>query len=350
MKIILLLPLFAMVSCSSPKFVEDNTEVGNTFKQAKEEFRNGLNGITYFGDKRPSDEIIDLGTKLFFETRLSQNGTVSCSRCHLPQLHFSDGLEKSRGTEDRQAPRNAQTVLNTAGQFLQHWIGDRESVEAQAIHSFTVKVPFALKDHAELREKLISANYRDLFKKAYNGLDIKKSDPKLVAEKTAFAIGAYERTLVGPARFDDFLAGNITVLDSKELRGLKKFMEFGCSSCHSGELVGGEMFQKFGVAHDYWKFTGSKNVDLGRFLLTKDENDKYYFKVPPLRNVIYTAPYFHDGSVNDLEEAIRIMGKVQLDLDLTKDDISDLKSFLGSLSTKGEYLEKLKVVPNLPHK
>ncbi len=342
MKKFYLLITLTLLSCTSNHFKIDKDPLHS---EALGSFNNSLNNVEFFGSERPSQEVVHLGSKLFFDTRLSKDGTVSCARCHLPQFHFTDTLTKSRGTENRQAPRNAQTLINTAGQISQHWDGNREDVEEQAIRSFTLAVPYNLKDHSELKDKLLEHQYSADFKSAFKK-NLAEISPDEAAELAAKSIGAYERTLVGPGRFDDYLDGNVTVLNTKERRGLKKFIEIGCAGCHSGQLIGGEMYQKFGVANDPYPLTGSTKRDLGRYDVTKDEDDKEVFKVPPLRNVTKTAPYFHDGSVETLDEAIYIMGKVQLDVEIGAQDREDIQAFLKTLETKESVLKKLTRVPS----
>ncbi len=171
--------------------------------------------------------------------------------------------------------------------------------------------------------------YEALFKKAFPG----EQDP-INQQNWGKAIGAFERTLITPSRFDDYLKGDEQALSPGEQRGLRKFMELGCSACHAGAGVGGGMFQKFGIAEEYWKETGSKSIDKGRFDVTHDESDMYVFKVPSLRNIAMTPPYFHDGSVATLDAAVRIMAKIQLGKNLSHDDVDDVLAFLQSLTGK----------------
>jgi cytochrome c peroxidase len=148
----------------------------------------------------------------------------------------------------------------------------------------------------------------------------------------ALAIGAFERTLVTPSRFDDYLKGNVDALSAGERAGLAKFIELGCIACHNGPGVGGGMYQKFGVVEDYWQVTHSDPVDKGRADVTKKDEDLYMFKVPTLRNVAMTPPYFHDGSVATLPEAVKVMGRVQLGANLEDKDVAEIVSFLASLT------------------
>ncbi len=273
---------------------------------------------------------VNLGHKLFFDPRMSADGAVSCSRCHLPALYGTDGLAKPLGAHGRVNPRNAPTVLNAALHFKAHWRGDRTNVEDQAKQALIGPPSFGNPDYAAAMAKLKAIpGYASLFERAFPG----ESDP-ITPDNWGKAIGAYERTLVTPSRFDEYLGGNASALSDNEKNGLGLFMTKGCVACHNGPGIGGGTFQKFGVREDYWKETGVSEPDKGRFDVTKDPADLYVFKVPSLRNVAMTAPYFHDGSVKNLPEAVRIMAKVQLDESLMSAEIADITAFLASLSGK----------------
>ncbi len=274
-----------------------------------------------------SDQAV-LGRRLFFETRVSADGNVSCSHCHLPELQGSDGLPKSFGVFGKVNPRNAPTVFNAALQFKAHWRGDRETIEEQAEKSLLGPASFGNSDYAGVVSKLKAIpGYPELFAKAF------PDDKDPVNEKNwGKAIGAFERTLPTPSRFDAFLKGDAHALSPAEQAGLRKFIDVGCAGCHDGVGVGGGSFQKFGVVEDYWKETGVAAPDKGRADVTKNDADLYVFKVPSLRNVAKTGPYFHDGSVAELPRAVRIMGKVQLGTDLSEKDVEAIVAFLGSLT------------------
>jgi cytochrome c peroxidase len=275
-------------------------------------------------------EKIALGRMLFFEPRVSVDGTVSCSRCHQPGLYSTDALPKPIGAVHRVNPRNAPVVFNAALQVAQHWRGDRQSVEDQARQSLIGPPSFGNPSYEAAMAKLQAIpGYRALFARAFPD----DKDP-VTAENWAKAIGAYERTLVTPSPFDAYLEGNERALSAEAQAGLREFIQMGCAGCHSGVGVGGSMFQKFGVVEDYWKETGSPAPDKGRFDVTHDGGDLYVFKVPTLRNVARTPPYFHDGSVAALPEAVRIMGKVQLGKSLSEAQIAQLVAFLDSLTGK----------------
>jgi cytochrome c peroxidase len=270
---------------------------------------------------------VALGRKLFFDPRLSSDGTVSCQNCHRPALYATDALPKSIGAEHRLNARNAPTVLNAALQFKAHWIGDRADVEDQATKSLTGHASFGNPDAAAVIRKIKALGYEAEFAKVF------PNEPEPVKPQNwGKAIGAYERTLVTPSPFDSYLKGDAQALDARAQQGLKTFMEIGCASCHNGVAVGGATFQKFGIFGDYWKETGSPSIDEGRFTETKAPADKYFFKVPSLRNVSMTPPFFHDGSVATLPQAVRIMGKLQLGKELTDRQVGDLVAFLNSLT------------------
>ncbi len=294
-------------------------------------------------DKNPiTPEKIKLGKMLFYEKRISIDGTTSCAKCHPISLYGTDGLEKSRGNFSKENPRNAPTILNAAGQISQHWRGDRKDVEDQARRSVLGKGSFGAPSYKWVEQKLKSIKgYIKLFKEAFP----EEKDP-ITIDNFAKAIGAWERTLSTPSRFDKFLLGDVNALTKKEKTGLKKFISLGCASCHNGALLGGNSYQKFGIVEPYWKYTKSKKIDEGRFSVTGKESDKYVFKVPPLRNVALTPPYFHDGSVKELKKAIWIMGKVQLGKDLSSEDIDDIYAFLRSLN--GKLSADILKIPLLP--
>lgn len=275
-----------------------------------------------------SPDKVRLGRQLFFETRVSADGNVGCVHCHQPDLQGADALPKSFGVFGKANPRNAPTVFNAALQFKEHWRGDRESLEDQATKSLLGAASFGNPDYAAVVSKLRSIpGYAELFAKAF------PEDKDPINEKNwGKAIAAFERTLPTPSRFDAFLNGDAKALTAAEQAGLRKFIDLGCASCHDGAGVGGGSFQKFGVIEDYWKATGVAEPDKGRADVTKNDADLYVFKVPSLRNVAKTAPYFHDGSVAELPRAVRIMGKVQLGAELSDKDVESIVAFLGSLT------------------
>jgi cytochrome c peroxidase len=287
-------------------------------------------------------EKVALGRRLFFETRVSLDGTVGCVRCHQPFLYATDALPKAIGALGRLNPRNAPTVMNAALQFVAHWRGDRKNVEDQAMQALVGPPSFGNPDYASAMAKLKAIpGYPELFAQAFPT----EKDP-VTPENWAKAIGAYERTLVTPSPLDAYLAGTATALSPAQEAGLREFVQTGCTTCHNGVGIGGGMFQKFGLVEEYWKATGSPEPDKGRFDVTKDPADLYVFKVPSLRNVARTPPYFHDGSVATLPEAVRVMARVQLGRTLTDEQVNRIVTFLESLT--GKLPASFTEVPELP--
>lgn len=287
---------------------------------------------------------IALGKMLFYDPRFSQDGTLSCVRCHPFSLYGADGLRKSVGAGGKPVARNAPTVLNAAGQISAHWVGNRKDVEDQATQSLIGNAsPGAPSADAAAKELRKIAAYGPLFRDAFPG----EKDP-VNAVNYGRAVGAFERTLVTPSTFEGFLDGNAKALADAQKTGLTRFIETGCVQCHSGVYVGGQTYEMFGVHEPYWTYTRSPNVDEGRFTVTKNPEDKYVFKVPGLRNVAMTPPYFHDGSVDRLSDAVWIMGKVQLGLSLAAPQVESIVAFLASLT--GEIPAEALRVPILPRR
>jgi cytochrome c peroxidase len=265
---------------------------------------------------------IKLGRMLYYDARLSKNQDVSCNTCHLLDHFGVDGLPTSKGHRGQFGPRNAPTVYNAALQFAQFWDGRAADVEEQAKGPVLNPVEMAMASQAEVLEVLRSIpGYAPLFKAAFPA----EATP-ITFDNMAKAIGAFERQLMTPSPFDDFLAGDDSALDPAQREGLSRFMSAGCITCHQGVDVGGSMFQKLGLVKPY------PTKDLGREAITGNESDRHVFKVPSLRNVTHTAPYFHDGSIARLEDVIHTMGEYQLGLTLNDAEIASIKSFLGSLA------------------
>jgi cytochrome c peroxidase len=294
-------------------------------------------------DENPvTPEKVKLGKILYYENRISADGTVSCDKCH-PFSHYAvDGLKLSVGNNCKLNPRNDPTTFNAADQIAEHWIGNRTTVEDQAKQALVGPPSFGMPSYDAV-EKILRGikGYQPLFQAAFP-----QDKEPVTVDNFAKAVGAFERTLVTPAPFDAFLKGNTSALSDAEKEGLKTLLDTGCMACHNGPYVGGQMYQKFGIYEPYWKYTKSRKIDEGRYVVTKKESDKYVFKVPVLRNVAMTAPYFHDGSVDKLEDAVIIMAKVQLGKDLDEKQAGAIAAFLNALT--GEIPEDVLRVPILP--
>lgn len=279
-------------------------------------------------DNAVTPEKVKLGKMLYFDKRLSKEGNISCNSCHNLATGGVDNLSFSPGDDGGLGGRNSPTVLNAAFHATQFWDGRAKDVEEQAGMPILNPVEMAIPSEAFLVDRLKGIElYQSLFADAYPG-----QGAPITYENLRKAIGAFERTLVTPSRFDEYLNGESKALTIAEKQGLKTFMESGCITCHNGSMLGGNSFQKFGQFKDYWHYTGSKTVDEGRFAETKNEADKFMFKVPSLRNIHVTAPYFHDGSVDDLSEAISIMAEINLNKKLTTEEVNDIVTFLKSVS------------------
>ncbi len=284
-----------------------------------------------------TEEKVTLGRMLYFDARLSKNHDVACETCHKLSAYGVDNEPVSTGHRGQHGTRNAPTVYNAAIHFRQFWDGRAPDVEAQATGPMLNPVEMAMPNEARIVQTLRSmSGYVDAFKRAYP----KDADP-VTLDNTAKAIGAFERKLLVPSRWDDFLKGDRTALRPDEIAGLRRFVEVGCQTCHFGPGMGGGMFQKLGLVMP-WR----DPHDLGRFELTKQDSDRMVFKVPSLRNVAKTAPYFHDGSVPTLEEAVRLMGRHQLGKELSTSDVDSIVTFLGSLT--GPLPRDLIQPPQLP--
>lgn len=267
---------------------------------------------------------VALGKSLYFDTRLSKNGKMSCNSCHNIQTFGVDNEPTSPGHEGKRGGRNSPTSFNAALHIAQFWDGRAATVEKQALGPILNPGEMGMESEAQV-VGILKADPKtvDAFKAAFPG----EADP-VTYPNVGNAIGAFERTLITPSRFDDFLKGDNKAISAEEKKGAELFLKTGCITCHNGATLGGMMYQKLGLVKDY------PTADMGRFELTKQESDKKIFKVPSLRNVAKTGPYFHDGSVKTLDEAVSIMGEYQLGKKLSKEEVSDIVAFLGSLTAK----------------
>ena len=279
----------------------------------------------------------DLGRMLFYEERLSKNHDVSCNSCHKLTNFGVDNEATSLGHKEVRGPRNSPTVYNAAGHVAQFWDGRAADVEEQAKGPVTNPKEMAMPDEDYVLEVLNSIpGYLTAFEEAFP----EDEDP-ITFENMARAIGAFERKLSTPARWDEFLAGDDEALTTAELEGFHTFVEVGCQTCHNGALVGGTTYQKVGAIKAW-----PNQKDQGRFEVTGEDADRMMFKTPSLRNVTETHPYFHDGGTETLEEAVRMMAEYQLGQDLSDEQVTGIVTWLGSL--KGELPTEYIAKPELP--
>jgi cytochrome c peroxidase len=271
---------------------------------------------------------VALGKRLYFDPRLSKLGNVSCASCHDLTTFGVDRLPVSPGDDGHLGGRNSPTVLNAALHVAQFWDGRAADVEEQAGMPVLNPVEMAIPSERFLVDRLAAVpGYPEAFTAAFPG-----DDPALTYANTRLALAAFERTLLTPSRFDAYLEGDRSALSEKEKAGLGTFMRYGCTACHNGVTVGARSFRKFGLNDRYWVETHSARPDEGRYLLTGDPEDRYVFKVAALRNVAETRPYFHDGSVPTLPEAVKVMAKLQVGVELDDAQADEVVAFLGSLT------------------
>ncbi|GIL05690.1 MAG: cytochrome-c peroxidase [Betaproteobacteria bacterium] len=268
---------------------------------------------------------IELGRALYWDTRLSADGKTACASCHSAYDWGADRRSASIDARGNPTRRNSPTVFNALRQPMLRWLGDRGSGAEQAEGSITGSMGFRAKD--EILPLLRQSDYEAAFRAAFPG----EAEP-VSTRNYGRAIAAYEATLVTPAPFDRYLGGDAAVLTARQKAGLRLFIERGCAGCHAGALLGGSAWMRFGVVKDYWLATGSARIDEGRYAITRKEEDRYVFRVPMLRNIAKTAPYFHDGSVPTLEAAVRVMASVQLGQTLGDDEAAAIVAFLESLA------------------
>jgi cytochrome c peroxidase len=266
---------------------------------------------------------IALGRMLYYDTRLSADQSVSCNSCHALDQYGVDHRAVSLGIKQQHGGRNAPTVYHAAGQIAQFWDGRASTVEEQAKGPILNPVEMGMPSGAAViaRLKQVPA-YRTAFASAF------PDEPNPITyDNLGKAIGAFERRLATPARWDAFLAGDQTTLTNEEKAGFNTFVDVGCQACHNGAYVGGASFQRIGLVEPW-----PKQDDLGRFAVTKDPSDRLVFKVPTLRNVVETEPYFSDGQVATLQEAVRLMARHQLGRELSDEQTAAIITWLGSLT------------------
>jgi cytochrome c peroxidase len=284
-----------------------------------------------------TEEKVALGRMLYYDPRLSKGQDVSCNRCHLLEAYGVDGKVVSHGHRGQKGDRNSPSVFNAAGHFVQFWDGRAENVEQQAKVPVTNPVEMAMRAEEDVVAVLRSIpGYVEAFRRAFPG----ENDP-VTFDHMAQAIGAFERKLVTPGRWDLLLKGDRSALTDLEKAGFNRFVEAGCHSCHAGVLVGAQIYQKLGV-----KKRWPRTVDPGRYKVTGHQGDMFIFKVASLRNVEKTSPYFHDGSVATLDGAVRMMADHQLGLTLRPDEVAAIVAWLRALT--GEIPREYIRAPVLP--
>ncbi|MEM8609300.1 MAG: cytochrome-c peroxidase [Myxococcota bacterium] len=269
---------------------------------------------------------VALGRKLFHDTALSGDGTVSCATCHSLDHGGAEPRKTSTGIKGQIGPINSPTVLNSSHNIAQFWDGRAKDLREQAEGPVANPIEMGATWKGVVKRLKRNEDYVTEFAAVY--------DDGISKDNVTDAIAVYEESLITPSRFDEYLSGTADAITAQEKQGYATFKEVGCTACHNGVLVGGGMYQKMGLVNDYFKDRGTEitEVDLGRFNVTKNPAQKHFFKVPTLRNVELTSPYLHDGSRDTLEETVMIMGKYQLGRDLDKQQVDDIVAFLKSLT------------------
>ena len=266
--------------------------------------------------------LVDLGAKLYFDPRLSYSGFISCNSCHNLSLGGSDNLPVSIGHGWVKDTVNSPTVLNSSLNFVQFWDGRAKNLQDQAAEPIADPLEMANSHTIAVQRIQSIPGYVAEFKKVY-GTD------KVDLEKITGAIAAFEETLITPnSRFDLWLKGDTKALTKMEYDGYQLFKSAGCVACHNGINVGGNSFQKFGLVAEY----KTTNPAQGRAAVSGNDADRFNFKVPTLRNVELTYPYFHDGAADTLTQAVDIMGRLQLGREFTKEENAQIVAFLKTLT------------------
>ena len=278
------------------------------------------------GSENDTEVLIALGKQLYSETAISVNRTQSCNSCHRldGKLAGVDNLPTSKGAKGEFGERNSPTTLNAGLHIAQFWDGRAADLVEQAKGPVLNPIEMGMANEAAVVARLDEAGYGERFEAAFP-----KAEQALTYDNYAKAVAAFERTLITRDRFDDFLGGKLDALTPAEADGLRQFIDVGCVECHNGALLGGDSYETMGRTNPY-----ANKEDLGRFNVTKDEDDRYVFKVPSLRNVSLTHPYFHDGKAAALADAVKQMAWLQLGEKMEEARVASIVAFLGSLKDK----------------
>lgn len=268
---------------------------------------------------------VDLGNRLYHDTRLSGNGKLSCASCHGLAIGGDDNMPVSIGIDGQKGPINAPTTLNSGFNFKQFWDGRARHLRNQAEGPVANPIEMGAKWENVVPRIQAVPQYQTWFKEIYPEQEISQWT-------ITDAIAEFERSLVTPAPIDAYLKGDDSALSANQIKGYKLFQSYGCVACHQGVNFGSNMMQKFGALEAYFSDNNEKDVDKGRFNLTQKASDRNVFKVPTLRNVELTAPYFHNAGAQTLDEAINVMGLNQLGRKIPDEDRAKIADFLTSLT------------------
>jgi cytochrome c peroxidase len=321
-----------MLVAGCGKKSETSSVAAVTVDQAKLQMFQPLPELMPSGTNQITDEKVSLGRMLYYEPRLSKSQKISCNSCHMLDKYGVDLQPTSDGHKGMKGDRNSPTVYNAAGHFVQFWDGRAADVEEQAKGPVMNPVEMAMPSQKQVIAVLKSMpEYVEAFKKAFPA----DKDP-INYENMAKAIGVFERKLVTPSRWDKFLRGDAQALTNEEKAGFNLFMETGCQACHAGAYLGGNMYQVIGLVKP-WPDTS----DHGREKVTKNVADRMMFKVPGLRNIAETKPYFHNGKVETLEQAVSRMAEYQLGKTVNDGQVRSIVAWLKTLTGEvpAEYIK-----------
>lgn len=273
---------------------------------------------------------VELGKMLFFEPRISASGVISCATCHNPALGFTDRIPRAVGHMGQVGERNTPTVLNAAFLGSQFWDGRAATLEEQALGPIEADIEMAMPLEQAVQRLREFDVYQEMFAEVFG------SDDAIHADNVALSLAAFQRTLITPnSPLDRYLAGDEKALSDQQVRGMRAFVDRGCVACHRGPALSDSQFHRIQVP-------GS--TDLGRYLVTGEEQDKFAFRTPTLRNVALTYPYFNNGNVSSLAEAIRIMAREMLNTELPDNEVEDMKAFMHALTGEMPHFS----IPALP--
>jgi len=312
--------LLAMAGCGGGG--TDDTAAGGPPTAAVKGMFGTMDKVMASPDNPITEAKVKLGRILYYEDRMSASDDISCNSCHVLDEYGVDGLPVSAGHDGTDGVRNSPTVYNAAMHIAQFWDGREPTVEAQAKGPILNPIEHGMAS-AEAVETVLRAipAYQPLFAAAFPG-----QDQPITFDNVALAIGAFERQLVTRGKWDRWLLGDGNALTAQEVRGINTFIEIGCTTCHVGPGLGGNMYQKMGLVEAY------ENNDEGRSAITGNKAEEFFFKVPGLRNIAETGPYLHNGSIETLGETVGIMAKHQLGKTLTPEQTNDILAFLAALT------------------
>ncbi|MWJ26603.1 c-type cytochrome [Halomonas sp. ZH2S] len=300
-----------------------------------ENYRDRFEALPYLppipADNSLTEEKVELGKMMFFEPRISSSGVISCATCHNPALGWSDRIPRATGHDGQVGERNTPTVLNSGFLDAQFWDGREPDLEGQALGPIEASVEMAMDLDMALERLTSFDHYQRKFAEAFP-----EDEEPLNADNLAYSLASFQRTLNTPnSPFDRYLRGDMNALTQQEKDGMVAFVDNGCIACHRGPALTDSQFHAIQVP-------GS--TDLGRYLVTDEESDKYRFRTPTLRNVAVTYPYMNNGATETLEEAVAIMGQEMLGRDFEEQSIADITAFLHTLTGEMPHFE----VPALP--